>query len=152
MRRLLYVLLFMYLSVFLPVNAIEYNGVYENNQVVYSPSLVFWSEGVVSKDSISLVKHMSEPNGVSSYKSECLDLKLNSDFEFLYMGRLIGVDNKNFKFYEVLYKNNSFFENLLTYEQVQEIFDKVDVIKISDFSKGTYNIINHGEEKQIIFS
>ena len=131
--------------------AIEYEGIYDNNQVVYSPSSVFWSEGAVSKDSITLVKHMTDtPEKYSNYKFDCGEVKLNSNFEFLFSGRLIGVDNDNWKFYELVYKDKSFIENLLTYEQVQEIFGNIDVIKISDFSKGTYNIINHADEKEIL--
>lgn len=151
MRRFFYLIFILIFASNIEAYSIEYEGIYDNNQVVYSPSSVFWSEGAVSKDSITLVKHTADTIEKSSnYKFECGEVKLNSNFEFLFSGRLIGVDNDNLKFYELIYKDNAFVESPLSYEQVQEIFADTDVIKISDFSKGTYNIINHADEKEIL--
>lgn len=133
------------------VYSAEYDTAVYGGNIFYSPSAAVWSDKADSKDSIVFEKCENEDiSDYSSYKFNCSEMALNSNLEFLISGRLIGVNNDNFKYYETVYRDETFVEIPLLYEQVQEIFKDVDVIKISDFSKGVYNIINHSEEKEIL--
>lgn len=129
--------------------AFEYNGVYDTQKIIYSPSALMWSQTSSGKNDISFIKNTSSGN-YSHYVSNCAEVGLNSNFEFIYDGRLIGVDNSNLKYYEIEYQNNELIQQLLSYEQIQEIFSDIDVIKLSDFKRGTYTIINHSENKMIL--
>lgn len=131
--------------------ALEYNGVYDNEIVVFSSSALMWCQTPAGKNDISFIKNTSSESGsYSHYVSNCTDVGLNSNFEFIYDGRLIGVDNENLKYYEIKYQNNELVQTLLSYEQVQEIFSDIDVIKLSDFKRGIYTIINHSEGKMVL--
>lgn len=145
-------ILFIYLLISGPgVFAGNFDSIYESASVVYSPSDALWYRYEVHKDDIIFKKYTSEGSGsYSHYISGCSDVGLNSNYEFIFEGRLIGVDNENLKYYEILYKDKELVQELLTYEQVQEIFSDIDVIKISDFSRGTYTIINPGENTEIL--
>lgn len=131
--------------------ALEYDGVYDTQKIIYSPSDLMWSQISAGRNDISFIKNTSDGDAsYSHYVSSCSDTVLNSDFEFIYNGRLIGVDNENLKYYEIKYQNNELVQQLLSYEQIQEIFSDVDVIKLSDFKRETYTIINHSEDKMIL--
>ncbi len=131
--------------------AIEYQPVEVNTEVVYSPVLNAWSSSDSNTDSVVFTRNMQSQTGsYSFYTYGDKELKLSSDFEFIFNLRLIGVDNEKFKFYETIYKECKFEEKLLSYEQVQEIFSDVDVIKLSDFNKDTYTILSNNEPKTIL--
>ena len=141
MKRCLFIFVFLCCSSCL---AFDYNAIQDNSEVVYSPAFLQWSLACAHKDDIVLKK--SEMGYITDYT----ELRLNSDFQFLYLGRFLGVDNSNLKYYELEYINDSFVERALTYEEVQEIFSDFDVLKISDFTRGTYTIINHCDEKYVL--
>ena len=128
-------IIFLLLICAIPANSINFEGVYDNEKIVFSPSANYWTCSEMFS---------------SNYTYKCGEFNLTSDFEFLYEGRLIGVDNNNLKFYEIIYVNNKFEEIPLSYNQLQMLFTDVDVIKISDFSSGTYTVINNNEKKEII--
>ncbi len=125
----------------------EYEGVYDKDIMIYSPSNKIWSKSNIYKDGIIFEKHTS---GLNKSEYNCGEISLNSDFEFIYKGRLFGADNKNFKFNEIIYEDCRFKEIPLEYRQVQEIFENITVIKLSDFIDGHYTIINNHAEKEII--
>lgn len=109
----------------------------------------FWYTQTTKKtqnDNLIKIKNMQEDiNNDNEHK-----IKLNSDFEFIHNEKLIGVDNGNFKYYEIISENDNYSEKELSYEETEKIFSELEVIKISDFKKGTYTIIAHGEEKEIL--
>ena len=141
MKRCLFILVFMFSADCL---AFDYNAIEDNSEIVYSPAFLQWSQACAHKDDIVFKK--SE----TGYICDFSEIKLNSDFQFLYLGRFFGVDNSNLKYYELEYINESFIEKPLSYEEVQEIFSDFDVLKISDFTRGLYTIINHCNEKYIL--
>ena len=144
-------IIFLLLICAIPANSINFEGVYDNEKIVFSPSANYWTcSEMFSSDGIILTKHVLNSEKNSNYTYKCGEFNLTSDFEFLYDGRLIGVDNNNLKFYEIIYVNNKFEEVPLSYNQLQMLFTDVDVIKISDFSSGTYTVINNNERKEII--
>lgn len=141
MKRCLFVFVFLFSSNCL---AFDYNAIQDNSEIVYSPAFLQWSQACAHKDDIVFKK------SDIGYITDSAEIKLNSDFQFLYLGRFLGVDNSNLKYYEIEYINDSFVERALTYEEIQEIFSDFDVLKISDFTRGTYTIINHCDEKYIL--
>lgn len=141
MKRCLFIIVFLFGSNCL---AFDYNVIQDNSEVVYSPAFLQWSQASAHRDDIVFKK--SEVG----YITDSVEIKLNSDFQFLYLGRFFGVDNSMLKYYELEYINDSFVERPLNYDEVQEIFADFDVLKISDFNRGSYTIINHCDEKYIL--
>lgn len=115
----------------------------------FSQNKSFWFTQTTKKtenDNLIKIKNMQEDiNNDPEHK-----IKLNSDFEFIHNEKLIGVDNGNFKYYEIISEDDNYSEKELTFEETEKIFSELEVIKISDFKKGTYTIIAHGEEKEIL--
>ncbi|MCD7879869.1 MAG: hypothetical protein LUG16_08055 [Candidatus Gastranaerophilales bacterium] len=132
--------------------AIDYESVSSNDKLFYKINCNAWYKNFNSEDCIILKKDNSSCENKLSvlFFGNNKNLKLNSDFEFLKDSRLIGTDNKNFKFYEIRYDKGNFYEYNLTYEELQKLFHCIDVIKLSDFKNGTYTIYNGSEEKDIL--
>lgn len=131
--------------------AIDYIPVEINSKIVYSREGNLWSVNEKNKEGIVFQRTISSGTGsysIYTHGSEIFNLK--SNFEFIFNSRLIGVDNENFKFYEIVYNNDKFEEKLLSCEHVQEIFSDIDVIKLSDFKKNIYTILGNNEEKNIL--
>ena len=126
--------------------AIEYETICKNNQLNYSLKTKKWSikEDICEDSNIN--------NNYQITEDICTDKSNNKniDFEFIYKSRLIGVDNKNLKFYETIYNNEKFEQKELTADEVQQIFTDIDVIKLSDFKKGIYTVLSNNEQKEIL--
>lgn len=131
--------------------AIDYYEISDNSGVFYSPYSGAYTKDGVSDDKIVLTKCVSNGNnGFSVYSYKDKELNLNSDFEFLYNKKLYGIDNKNLKYFEIIYKNSGFVENQLSYEETEKLFTDADVIKISDFKNGRYRVLNVCKDKKIL--
>lgn len=78
------------------------------------------------------------------------ELALNSNYEFIFNNRLIGVDNENLSYYEIVYDEGSFKQNKLSFEEVKEIFSDAEIVKISEFKRGKYTVIGNKTEKEIL--
>ena len=124
--------------------AIEYEYISDSAQLVYSPTFFQWSQTPILDEDIVLTKVCD------GYIFDSLHVPLKSNYQFIYLGRLIGVDNDNLKYYEIEFVDNIFQERELSYKEVQEIFFDSDILKISDFFRGLYTIINHSDDKKIL--
>ena len=116
-----------------------YDAIYNIYQVVYSPTENKWTAGgVVDGDKILLTKKdvdtMSRYS-VYHYEDDTVAFELSSDFEFVKNGILIGVDNRNFKYYKVEYTGDGFIEVPLTIYELQEAFPDADIARMSYISK-----------------
>lgn len=117
-------------------NACDIEGLYNNYQAVYIPSSNLWTTGSMSDDRIILTKKVSDGSG--NY-SEYYNLNgnkaiaLDSNFEFIKNGKLIAVDNAGLKYYKVIYDGNNFKEIPLCEKELQSLFPKAEIIKISQF-------------------
>ncbi len=78
------------------------------------------------------------------------ELALNSNYEFIYENRLIGVDNENLNYYEIVYNDGEFSQNKLSIEDVKQIFKDAEIVKISEFKRGKYTVIGNKTEKEIL--
>lgn len=135
----------------LSANAYNIDSVPVNYQVSYSPSLNVWSIDDISGDKIVLTKKKSSSNGnFSKYSYNTNEIRLNSNYEFIFDSKLIAVDNNNFKYYEIKYNNSKIEQSLLPSKDLQRIFPDAEIIKISDFSKGCYSIISGNTDKKIL--
>ena len=112
MKRCFFVFVFLFSSNCL---AFDYNAIQDNSEIVYSPAFLQWSQACAHKDDIVFKK------SDIGYITDSAEIKLNSDFQFLYLGRFLGVDNSNLKYYEIEYINDSFVERALTYEKISWI-------------------------------
>lgn len=135
----------------MPVMANSVQNINNNSQILYSPTHNMWTLKSEEKDNISFKKTISTGSGsYSIYKYNNEETMLNSNYEFIYNSRLIGADNENLKFYEILYKNSKLEQKLLTEQELQEIFTDVDIVKISEFNNGVYPVINNCANKKIL--
>ena len=143
--------LFLIISLFSYSYAFEYDALSDNDNIFYKQNCHAWSKCIDTDKDLLIKKYTQEcekDKTVLEYGNKIL--KLNSDFECLFGCRFIGINNRNFKFYEVIYEDGEFKEKLLSFEQVENLFENIDVIKISDFKKGVYTIYNSTEGKEIL--
>lgn len=128
-----------------------YSGVYNDYQVVYSPSANTWSNGGMVEDRVVLTKKTSDGTGsYSQYydKNGVLVIALGSNFEFLKDGKFIASHNAELKFYNVVYNEGKFSEVLMNETEVQNLFPDAEIIKVSQFKDGKYKIKKRPFEKK----
>ncbi len=119
--------------------------VYENNQVVYTPSTGLWSFNSISNDKIVLTKKISAGSGSYSeffYSNNEPAFSFGSGFEFLYNDKLIAFDKYSLKFYLVRYdaENKTFYKKDLPDSMLEEIFHDVKIIKVSEFKDNEIHV------------
>ncbi len=140
MKKAFFILLFLCFSSLQNCFAnADIEKIYDKHQVVYLPSNNVFVTGAISDDRIVLTKISSVGTGGYSsyfYSNGKLAFELSSNFEFIKKGKLIAVDNANFKYYEVYYKNNAFCIKKLTFRDVKKIFPNAQPVKISKFKNG----------------
>lgn len=147
MKKLLTGLFSLILTMFFSsiANACDIEGLYNNYQAVYLPSTSSWSTGAMADDRIVLTKKTSEGSGNYSeyyYSNGKPAINLNSNFEFIKDGQLIGVDNAGLKYYKISYdkKSKKFIQTLLKEDELQKIFPNAQIIKISQFKNNEITV------------
>ena len=119
-----------------PAFAAKMTPVLSSTQVVYSPVANVWSTGSMVEDRIVLSKKTSPGTGnysIYSYDNGKNEFMLDSNYEFIYNGRLIACHNGNLKIFEVVYNGKDFEEKELTEGQIKEIFPDAEILLISHF-------------------
>lgn len=121
--------------------AVTEDVINENYQVVFSPSSNTWNNGGMVEDRIVFTKHISSGSGsYSEYVSRDKTLYLPTTYEFLYQGRLIGYSEHDLKFYEVKYIDNDFKIVELTPQQVEELFEGLEIKLTSSILDGEIEV------------
>ncbi len=123
--------------------AYEFDSIKENEQAVYSTQTKIWNKGGMTDDRIVLTKKMSPGSGGYSeyyYSDGKIAVPLTSNFEFIFNGRLIAVNNADLEINEIVYENGAFSEKSLPVEEIQKIFPDTEIIKISQFQNGKITI------------
>ena len=123
--------------------AYDFDSIKENEQAVYSTQAKIWTKGGMTDDRIVLTKKMSPGSGGYSeyyYNDGKIAVPLTSNFEFLFDGKLITVNNADLEFNEIVYENGIFSEQPLPVEEIQKIFHDVEIVKISQFENGEITI------------
>ena len=105
------------------------------HQAVYNLNTQSWTTGsVTDTNEIVLTKKTFEGASTYSqlfYPDERLAITLASDFEFIKDGMLVGVDNNNLKFNQIIF-NGEFFEEIpMTVQEVQKLFPDLEIIQLS---------------------
>lgn len=151
MKKLFFILFIAAVTIMQPVNAQTAEPVFQESQVMYSPSECAWSVNSISNDEIVLKKSVSPGSGnYSIYSYNSGQILLNSNYEFIYDSKLIGIDNENLKFYEIVYKDCNFEQKILEPDALKEIFHEAEIIKISEFKKGLYTVLSNNTSKRIL--
>ena len=105
------------------------------HQAVYNPNTQSWTTNEVKDDNeIILTKKIFEGASTYSqlfYPDERLALTLTSDFEFIKDGMLVGVDNNNLKFNQIIFNGEYFEEIPMTVQEVQKLFPNLEIIQLS---------------------
>lgn len=119
--------------------------VYENNQVVYTPTTALWAFNSVSADKIVLTKKVSDGSGSYSeflYSDNTPAFSFGTGFEFLFNDRLIAYDKYSLKFYLVRYdaETKTFYKKDLPESVLEEIFHDVKIIRVSDFKNNELHV------------
>lgn len=61
----------------------------------------------------------------------------NCEYEFIYNNTLIGYSNRDLKFYEIIYDNNTIGKRALTIEETEALLPDYKIISLSEFSPKT---------------
>lgn len=134
--------------------AIDFDSVKDNTQAVYFTQTKTWSTGGMSDDRIVLTKKMSPGSGGYSeyyFSDGKVALPLTSNFEFIFDGRLIAVNNADLKYNEIVFEDDKFIEKSLSQEEVQKIFPDVEIIRISQFKTVKSKLKKDGLKKRHSF-
>lgn len=101
-----------------------------------------WTQKVNKKSGNYYIKKVSEGTKFSEFYSPNGEFLFStgSHYEFLKNGSLIGYSNGDLKFYEYRIVNNILESRELNVGEVEELFPKYKVIKISDFSTATNSL------------
>lgn len=119
-------------------NPNEYDVIYHEYQAIYTPSENSWSAESIADDSIVLKKELIEGAGSYSrynYEDGHLAFALATDCELIKDNKLIIVDNNLLKYYKMTYNGDSFEQEPLSPEELQQLFPQAEIFKISLIDK-----------------
>lgn len=130
----------------LPANAsylqnIDYKNIKTDSKITYIDGI--WTTKINKKSQDYFVKETS--NGTSNF-SEFYSpdgnflFSTGTQYEFIKDGKLIGYSNSDLKFYEYVMCEGILQQRELTEDEVQTLFPKYEIIKISDFSNKTNSL------------
>lgn len=130
-----------------------YEGVFTDSQIAYLPSIKSWVSSSTTEDQIILTKKTSTGTGSYSeyyYNNGTLAISMSSNYEFIFDGQLISVDNAGLKYGKIVYRNEKFEEQPLTAKELEKIFPNAEIIKISEFNNGKITIKKQWFKKKTI--
>ncbi len=135
---------------------IEYKNLKEGSKIVFNNDI--WDTKVNKKTNDYFIKRVSE--GISKFSefyspSGVFLFSTATEYEFINKGRLIGYSNADLKFYEFNLQNGLLSQRELLSDEVQDLFPKYEIIKISDFSTTTNSLKikkKRGESKIILLN
>lgn len=123
--------------------ASAYTYIQEKENVFYNPQNSTWSNSSQSENDIKL-KHKSfiGSGGFTEYyySNGKLAIGPETNIEFIHDGELIGINSQDLKFYKYIYKNNAFEKQLLTIDEIQELYPDYSIIRVSDFKNNEIKI------------
>lgn len=123
------------------MNNIEYKELKENSKILFNSDLGIWSQKINRKTPIFYVKKdMGDGTSLFVNIKDGYAFSTNCQYEFLNKGLLIGYSNNDLKFYSFTLNDNILEKNELSLEEIQALFPKYQIIKISQFSKNTNSL------------
>lgn len=109
----------------------------EGEQIFYSPSEKQWKISGQADENLIFTKHISVGSGsYSEYVSDSGTLPLSSTQEYLVNGRLIGYSEHNLKFYETKATPDGFVTDVLSTQEVENLFPGLDLVLTSQVVDG----------------
>lgn len=133
--------------------ACNLEGIYDNYQAVYNPVNDAWNTGSMADERVVLTKKTSSGSGSYSeyyYADGNLAVALSSNYEFVKDGKLIAVDNAGLKYYKVVYKDSKFEQVPLCNDELQKLFPKAEIVKISQFTNNKIKIKKPYRQDKIV--
>jgi len=119
--------------------AVEQNAIAGDAQVAYLRDKAVWQPGTGYGEIFT--KAVSSGSGsYSEYSNDKSSFSSNSTYEFIKDGRLIGYNEHELKFTEVVYKNGNFQAEQLSLSQVRELFPDVEVVPFSSAVDGVIKV------------
>lgn len=108
--------------------------------VDYNPATRIWSRNLGLND-IVFTRHITHGSGgYSEYKYNNNIYDVDSTYEFLYGGRLLGYNAHNLKFFELTFDGDKFDHRDLTKEEVQYLFPDVEILMLSEFKNNEISV------------
>ena len=161
MFKKLFLILMISLGLTLPalasdMESIPYKNLKDGTKVAYINGI--WTTSFNKKENPYYIKKIS--TGTGSY-SEFYNTDGNfvfstgCQYEFILGGKLYGYSNYDLKFYEFTFNENILEQRELSQDEIQTLFGKYKIIKISDFSASTNSLKikkNLGKFKVIILN
>jgi len=128
----------------LSANALEkikYDNLKNNEKITYQNDV--WTKKIDKKSSEYFVKRT--PEGISKFSEfyssdDLLQFATATQYEFINKGQLIGYSNFDLKFYEYRIENGLLEQRELIEAEIEELFPKYKIIKISEFSTKTNSL------------
>ena len=124
-------------------SASAYTYIQEKENIFYNPQNATWANVSQSKNDIKL-KHKSfiGSGGFTEYyySDGKLAIGPETNIEFIHDGELIGINVQDLKFYKYILKNNKFEKQLLTIDEIQELYPNYSIIRVSDFKNNEITI------------
>lgn len=124
---------------------IKYKNISANKKIAASKDGQNWFTKYSEKsDNICIIKKITS---VKNAYSEFYDKQGNfifsagTQYEFIHNKKLIGYSNDDLKFYELTLNNNGILcKNELAETEIQELFPKYRIVKLSEFSTSTNSL------------
>lgn len=132
----------------------RYNNIKYKTKLSYNSDNEKWVKGKTSEtyfvktDGFGEFSAYLNQDGNFAFTTGC-------EYEFISDGKLYGYSNKDLKFYEFIYSDNSLIKTPLTEENVKTLLPEYKILKISEFSPLTNSIKvkkKFGEFKVLLFN
>ena len=123
------------------MESIEYKNINDGAKVAYTSGL--WTIKFDKKTTPYYIKKISAGSGsYSEFYNPDGDFVFSTgcQYEFILNGKLYGYSNYDLKFYEFTFNNDILEQRELAQDEVHALFDKYEIIKISDFTASTNSL------------
>ena len=141
MKKILLIILTLFLfSPSFASEKISYKNLKNNTKMSFDGTN--WTTKINKKTGDYFIKKIADNTGYSEFFSPTGDFLFStgSHYDFIQKGSLIGYSNIDLKFYEYFINNEIIEARELSEEEVQTLFPKHQIIKISDFSQSTNSL------------
>ncbi len=125
------------------LSCFAFDSVNDGQEVFYMPQTQSWSFGLLTDERIVLTKKTSSGTGSFSqyyFSDGNLAVFLSSNYEFIFDGKLIAINNAELRYNEIVYEDGKFIEKPLSIDYLKTIFPNAEIIRISQFKNGKLSL------------
>lgn len=117
---------------------LKYKNISVKNKITYNIDSNTWQKADGKKGETFYIKTKGFGDFYDYLDSENnFAFSTNCEYEFIHNNSLIGFSNRDMKFYEILYDNNTAGKRALSKEEVEAILPDYKIISLSEFSTKT---------------